>query len=111
MLSKKSCIPCKEVSSEHLLKDDVVLEYLSRVKDWKLSIDAKSIQKEFTFSDFLKAMSFVDTVADVAQEADHHPDIHIWYNKVKLELSTHSIGGLTENDFIVAARIDDLWLI
>jgi 4a-hydroxytetrahydrobiopterin dehydratase len=59
----------------------------------------------------LKAMAFVEQVADVAQEADHHPDIHVFYNKVRLDLYTHAVGGLTENDFIVAARVDSLWLI
>jgi len=53
-------------------------------------------------------MSFVNEVADLAEFEGHHPDIYIWYNKVKLELSTHAIGGLAENDFILAAKIDKI---
>jgi len=56
-------------------------------------------------------MAFVDQVADVAETNGHHPDIFISYNKVTLTLSTHSIGGLTQNDFVVAEQVDGLWLI
>jgi 4a-hydroxytetrahydrobiopterin dehydratase len=62
--------------------------------------------KEFKFVDFIGAINFVNLVADIAEEEGHHPDIHIFYNKVRLELSTHAIGGLSENDFILAAKID-----
>lgn len=111
MLAKKICTPCKDASPDYLLKPDTIDGYMTELSDWKLAENGKSIEKNFTFADFLKAMSFIESVADVAQEADHHPDIHIWYNKVKLELSTHAVGGLTENDFIVAARIDQIWVI
>lgn len=68
-------------------------------------MDNKKIQKKFSFPDFLAAMTFVNRVADIAEQEGHHPDIHIFYNKVTIELSTHSIGGLSKNDFIVAAKI------
>ncbi len=64
------------------------------------------IKREFRFKDFRQAMEFVNSVAAIANEQDHHPDIFISYNKVQLTLSTHKIGGLSLNDFIVAAKID-----
>lgn len=66
------------------------------------------ISKEFKFKDFIGAINFVDNVAGIAEEEGHHPDIYIFYNKVLIELSTHSIGGLSENDFILAAKIDNI---
>ena len=71
--------------------------------------DGHAITREWTFEDFAKAIAFVNRVADVAESANHHPDIHIHgWNKVRLELSTHSEGGLTQADFDMAAGIDAL---
>jgi 4a-hydroxytetrahydrobiopterin dehydratase len=82
-------------------------EELSRqVPGWKL-VDSR-LEEDFAFKDFDETMRFVNRVAQVAQEEDHHPDIEISYNKVHLSLSTHSIGGLSRNDFIVAAKIERL---
>ena len=67
-----------------------------------------SIVREFIFKSFQQAISFVNHVADLADAADHHPDIFISYNKVKLEFSTHSAGGLTSKDFELAAKVDRL---
>lgn len=66
----------------------------------------KAIERTFEFKGFPEAISFVNQVAEIAQTEDHHPDICISYNKVRLELSTHRIGGLSRNDFIVAAKVD-----
>ena len=66
------------------------------------------VARSFVFKDFLEAMSFVNRVAEVAEAAGHHPDIHIHWNRVEIVLWTHIIDNLTENDFIVAARIDVL---
>ena len=76
------------------------------VPDWMLRGNA--LERDFKFRDFDQAMGFVNRVADVAREEDHHPDISVSYNKVHLALSTHKIGGLTKNDFIVAAKINQL---
>lgn len=76
------------------------------VRNW--SLEDTTIQREFQFKDFREAMVFVNRVADVAQEQGHHPDILITYKTVRLTLTTHKIGGLSENDFIMAARIDQL---
>jgi len=67
-----------------------------------------AIERELQFEDFQEAMDFVNDVADLAQEQDHHPDLYISYDKVRLELSTHKLGGLSKNDFIMAAKVDEL---
>lgn len=74
--------------------------------DWELKED--KIEREFKFKDFKEAMVFVNKVAEIAEGEGHHPDMEIKYNKVEIELSTHAIHGLSENDFIVAAKIDKL---
>ncbi|MHB1001130.1 MAG: 4a-hydroxytetrahydrobiopterin dehydratase [Armatimonadota bacterium] len=79
---------------------------MAQIPGWTLK--EKSIEREFKFDDFLKAMDFVNKVAQAAQAEDHHPDICISYNKVRLTFSTHKIGGLSMNDFILAARINAL---
>ena len=79
-------------------------ELLREIPQWLLS--EKSIQRESRFKDFRQAMDFVNNVASVANDQDHHPDIFISYNKVRLILTTHKIGGLSLNDFIMAAKID-----
>lgn len=97
-------MPC-EGGVKPLSKADAE-DYLDEISGWTLDEKAQKISKEFKFKDFIEAIDFVGRVADVAEEEGHHPDIHIFYNKVLLELSTHSIGGLSENDFILAAKID-----
>ena len=80
--------------------------YLAQTSGWVLDTDAKQISKEYKFQDFIGAINFVNKVADIAEMEGHHPDIQIHYNKVVLELWTHAIGGLSENDFILAAKVD-----
>lgn len=82
-------------------------EVEERLANGEWSRDGHAIVREWTFADFAGAMAFVNRVAETAEAANHHPDIlvHSW-NKVRLELSTHSRGGLTEADFELAARID-----
>jgi 4a-hydroxytetrahydrobiopterin dehydratase len=77
---------------------------LAGMDGWKR--DDGEIEKKFQFAGFKQAMAFVNRVADAAEAADHHPDIKISYNKVKISLSTHSEGGVTEKDFALAAQID-----
>ena len=72
---------------------------------WEV-VDNKKIRHEFKFKDFKEAMAFINKVAEIAESEGHHPDIHIFYNKVTIELWTHFIGGLHENDFIVASKIE-----
>lgn len=81
---------------------------MKHVPGWMLRDDGKEISREFTFKDFKEAMAFVNEVAEIAEREGHHPDIHVRWNKVRLDLSTHAIGGLSTNDFIVAAKVNVL---
>jgi 4a-hydroxytetrahydrobiopterin dehydratase len=104
-LLNKKCVSCKDENMKALSRADSQ-DYLDEVSGWTMDEDAKKISKEFKFRDFIGAINFVERVADVAEMEGHHPDIHVHYNKVVLELSTHDVGGLSENDFIVAAKVD-----
>ncbi|MGH2911942.1 MAG: 4a-hydroxytetrahydrobiopterin dehydratase [Solirubrobacteraceae bacterium] len=89
------------------LLSDLEIEAALATCDWRR--DSGSIAREWEFENFGAAMAFVNRVGDAAEAANHHPDIHLHgWNKVRLELSTHSEGGLTQSDFDMAARIDDL---
>mgnify|MGYP001618129866 CR=1 FL=1 len=90
------------------LTTDEIAPYLPQVAGWVLENDAKKISRTFLFDDFVKALKFVNAVGDIAENQSHHPDIFISYNRVTLTIFTHSIGALTENDFILAAKIDQL---
>ena len=103
-LLNKKCIPCE--GGVEPIDTAGAQKYLPDLPGWNLSEDGKKFSKEFKFADFIGAINFVNRVADIANEEDHHPDIDIHYNKVLLELWTHAIGGLSENDFIVAAKAD-----
>ncbi len=89
------CLAAREI--ERITRD---------VPDWKLRESA--IQREFQFADFRSAIEFVNRVADLAEEEDHHPDIFVSYRRVRLVLSTHSAGGLSQKDFAMARRIERL---
>ena len=106
-LREKRCIPCEQKGMKPLSKAGA-MRLLAELSGWTLAKDARSIEKEIVFKNFDKAMDFVTMVADIAEFEGHHPDIDIRYNKVTLVLSTHSIGGLSENDFILAAKIDTI---
>ena len=86
------------------LEEAQIQERLGRLPGW--TRQGQEISREYQFSDFVGAMAFVNHVADQAEKMDHHPDILVRYNKVKLTLSTHSAGGLTDLDFTLAQRID-----
>jgi len=105
-LAQKHCVPC-EGGTPPLTQEEVA-KFLTQILGWTAAKDGKSVSKEFTFKDFKESMRFVNKVAEIAEAEGHHPDISIFYNKVKLELSTHAIGGLSENDFIVASRVDKI---
>jgi 4a-hydroxytetrahydrobiopterin dehydratase len=85
------------------LSKDEIKTRLADLPGWKLDDD--EIQRTFKFASFRDAIAFVNRVADAAEAADHHPEIEIEYDKVKLELSTHSEGGVTEKDFALAAQV------
>ncbi len=103
-LKEKKCIPCEEGGNP--LPENEAKELLKKVPNWELR--GKKIERNFEFTDFKESMQFVNKVADIAEEQGHHPDFHIHYNKVTLELWTHSMNGLSENDFVMAAKINDI---
>ena len=90
----------------NILDKDQIQKKLQSLKGW--SLDGKEIRKTIEAKDFVRAMGFVNSVALLAEGKNHHPDIDIRWNKVTLALSTHSAGGLTDNDFDLAAKIDQL---
>ena len=104
-LLKKKCIPCEKKGFKPFGVAETK-KYMLEIPGWRLDKVAKKISKEFRFQDFIGAINFVNLVADIAEMEGHHPDIHVFYNKVRLDLFTHSVDGLTENDFILAAKID-----
>ena len=103
-LSQQKCKPCESGVSS--MSEEEVQQYLKELNQW--TIKDNKIQKVFKFSDFKEAIQFVNTIADIAENEGNHPDIFIFYNKVEIILWTHAIKGLSLNDFILAAKIDDV---
>ncbi|MBS3059900.1 MAG: 4a-hydroxytetrahydrobiopterin dehydratase [DPANN group archaeon] len=106
-LTDKKCVPCEGGIPPLTRKEFEPM--LEQVPKWGVTQDEKSISKEFEFKNFKQAMFFINAVAYIAEQEGHHPDIHLHgWNKIKFELSTHAIKGLSDNDFILAAKIDHL---
>jgi 4a-hydroxytetrahydrobiopterin dehydratase len=106
-LTAKKCRSCE--GGVPPLAPNELADLLKQLPDWKLQPDGKRIRREWTTKDFAAAMEFFNRVAQVAEADDHHPDLHlVGYRNVAIELWTHAIGGLSENDFIIAAKIDRL---
>ncbi len=105
-LAGKSCVPCR--GGLPPLAEAAARELQRQTPLWSLEESATRLRRTLEFADFLSAMKFVNRVAEVAEAEGHHPDIAIHWNKVELTLWTHKIGGLHENDFILAAKIDAL---
>jgi 4a-hydroxytetrahydrobiopterin dehydratase len=87
---------------------DEIQEHLVSLNGWSTDASEKVISKEFVFSDFAKAMSFANKIATFAEEEGHHPDLLVSWGKVGVQLTTHDVGGLSEKDFILAAKIDTI---
>lgn len=103
-LSDKSC----KSGNLPLLTEDEIDGLLEKLEDsWEV-ITYHHLEKEFSFNDFSEALKFTNKVGEIAEDQDHHPDILLSYGKVKLTIWTHKGGGLTENDFIFAAKVDEL---
>ena len=103
-LSNKKCVPC-EGGIDPLIRAEFEA-YLEQLPEWEV-INDKAIERLLIFKDFKQALAFVNKAGEIAEEEGHHPDlfIHQW-NKVKVSLWTHAIGGLSINDFVVASKID-----
>ena len=105
-LTQKKCQPCEGMGGP--LKQPEAKEYLKKTPGWQLSEEGNVIYREFTMKNFMAAINFINKIANIAESENHHPDFHITrYRKLRVELSTHAIGGLSENDFILAAKINE----
>lgn len=105
-LSQKHCVPC-EGGTKPLTSDEYGA-FLRTLPGWE-DVDQVKIQKVYKFKDFNEALAFVNKVGAISEEEQHHPNISLFgWNKVKITLTTHAIKGLSENDFIMASKIDDL---
>ena len=103
-LAKKTCIPCK--GGIPPLKGNKLEDLLDKLKnDWKI-INEHHLEKEYSFKNFKEALDFTVKVGELAENQDHHPDIFLTWGKVKVTIWTHKIDGLTESDFVFAAKTD-----
>lgn len=106
-LTDKHCKPC-EGGVAPLTRDEAAVLLGKLQPEWSLTPDGKALRRAYAFKNFFRTIGFVNAVAYVANTEDHHPDIECGYNYCRLEFTTHAIGGLSENDFICAAKIDAL---
>jgi 4a-hydroxytetrahydrobiopterin dehydratase len=106
-LTRRKCVPCE--GGVPTLTPEQAAEHLSATPAWRLVEDGRRIRREWIVKDFVSGMAFFQRVAEVAEAEQHHPDLHlVGYRQVAIEIWTHAIGGLSENDFILAAKIDQL---
>jgi 4a-hydroxytetrahydrobiopterin dehydratase len=105
-LARRKCKPCE---GEQAPLKGASLKGLKEQLDqgWKV-VDEHHLEKEYSFDDFREALAFTNRVGEVAEKEGHHPDIYLTWGKVKLQIWTHSVGGLSENDFILAAKADSV---
>jgi 4a-hydroxytetrahydrobiopterin dehydratase len=103
-LAKKKCVPC-EVGTPPFTRAQIE-EYMKMLKNPWETVEDKKIRREFKFKKYFDGVKFAYRVAELAEKEGHHPNLHIYYTRVVIELSTHNIGGLSENDFIMASKID-----
>ncbi len=105
-LKEKRCRPCE--GGVPPLEKEEIEKYQKQLKnEWEV-MDRKKIRQTYSFKDFKEALDFANKVGEIAEEEQHHPDLHVYYGKVVIELATHAIGGLSENDFILAAKIENI---
>lgn len=106
-LTEQKCEACEGgVIPLNMTEAEILLR---QVPGWEVSADAKSISREYTFKNFVEALAFADKVGELAESEGHHPDLHLTnYKHLEIVLSTHAIKGLSNNDFILAAKINEL---
>ena len=106
-LTSRKCVPCE--GGVQPLTREQALDLMKQLEpQWQLAEDGKSIAAECKFRNFFHTMSFVNALAHLANAEDHHPDLEVGYGYCRIRYNTHAIGGLSENDFICAAKIDAL---
>lgn len=106
-LARAHCIPRR--GAEHALGEAEIRSLLPQVAGWSLAEEGRALTRDFSFEDYYRTMAFVNALAFVAHREDHHPDLGVHYDRVHVRLSTHDVGGLSENDFILAARTNALY--
>lgn len=104
-LCERRCTPCKKGTPP--LSGLELTTLSAEVPEWRVE-EERRLSREFQFPDFASALKFVNRASDLAEQEQHHPDIHLAWGKARFDLWTHSVGGLSENDFILAAKIDTL---
>ena len=104
-LASKTCVPCKGGTPP--LKGQALAAYANQVPQWRV-VDEHHITREFKFPDFVQALAFVNKVGNLAEQQGHHPDILLSWGEAEVTTWTHKVNGLTESDFILAAKIDKL---
>ncbi len=102
-LAKKDCVPCR--GGVPPLSGDSIAELLGQLEGWTVEKE-HHLTKAYTFPDFAEALAFVNRVGEIAEQQGHHPDLHLAWGKVGVEVWTHKINGLTESDFVFSAKID-----
>jgi 4a-hydroxytetrahydrobiopterin dehydratase len=106
-LTRKRCRPCE--GGIPALSREQSEAIVRNIEGWTLDPDARRITRSWTVEDFMAGIDFFNKVAAIAEDEDHHPDLHLeGYRKVTIALSTHAVNGLTENDFILAAKINEV---
>jgi 4a-hydroxytetrahydrobiopterin dehydratase len=106
-LTAKKCVPCEGGVAK--LTPDEVEAHLTQVDRWRLTADGQRIRKDWVVENFVAGMEFFHRAAELAEDEGHHPDLHLeGYRNARIEIWTHAIGGLSKNDFILAAKIDRL---
>jgi len=106
-LADKTCQPLPKGSPA--LDQNAANSLLNEISGWDLNPQQQAIQREFKFKDFYQTIEFVNAIAWIANQQDHHPDLEVSYNRCHVTFTTHSVGGLSENDFICAARVNALF--
>ena len=104
-LATRKCRPMRGGSA---LERDAATTLLAELRGWGLEDSGKAIVRGFQFKNYYETMAFVNAVAWIAHREDHHPDLEVGYNRCRVRYSTHDVGGLSENDFICAAKVDTL---
>ena len=105
-LADTHCIPCR--GSEYKLNEARIRELLPQVPGWELVENGHALTRTFEFKNYYRTMAFVNALAYMAHREDHHPDLGVHYNRCVVRYSTHDVGGLSENDFICAAKAEAL---
>ncbi|HWQ32639.1 MAG TPA: 4a-hydroxytetrahydrobiopterin dehydratase [Blastocatellia bacterium] len=104
-LAAKTCVPCR--GGVPPLKGEELAKLHAQLDGWRV-VNEHHLEKDYTFPDFRQALDFTNRVGELAEAQDHHPDIYLAWGKVGIRIWTHKIDGLTESDFILAAKIDEL---